>query len=348
MESRTEVSSLKAGGVIRTPVLAWGPRRDTLRVGEIMSQEVVTATPEDTIFSVAQKMADQNVTCVVVTNKGRVVGILTEKDMLSTMAGQRTVSCGLCVSGQMTSPVDTVTPETSLLEADRIMETHCIRRLPVVEDGQLVGIVTQTDITRVFISLSSLGCVSEIMTQPVTTVSVDAMALEAARLISCSNLSCLLVMHDQTAAGVLTERDLLKRVIAPQKDLTQTRVADVMSLPVVTIPATCSILDASNKMETRHFHRLFVTDGQKICGIVTQTDIMGAVRRSTEALESQQRTVQEELTVLVQRAIRDLQRVRDFLDDIPHPPNPAGEPASDALPTPQGTVFFTPALAEKS
>jgi CBS domain-containing protein len=348
MESRTEVSSLKAGGVIRTPVLVWGPRRDTLRVGEIMSQEVVTATPEDTIFSVAQKMADQNVTCVVVTNKGRVVGILTEKDMLSTMAGQRTVSCGLCVSGQMTSPVDTVTPETSLLEADRIMETHCIRRLPVVEDGQLVGIVTQTDITRVFISLSSLGCVSEIMTQPVTTVSVDAMALEAARLISCSNLSCLLVMHDQTAAGVLTERDLLKRVIAPQKDLTQTRVADVMSLPVVTIPATCSILDASNKMETRHFHRLFVTDGQKICGIVTQTDIMGAVRRSTEALESQQRTVQEELTVLVQRAIRDLQRVRDFLDDIPHPPNPAGEPASDALPTPQGTVFFTPALAEKS
>ncbi len=343
MKSRTKLGGLKVGGSIGAPALAWSPRRDTLRVREIMSQDVVTVAPDDSIFSVAEKMSEQNVSCVVVTYKGRVVGILTEKDMLSTMAGQRTVSCGLCVSGQMTSPVDTVAPETSLLEADRLMETHCIRRLPVVEDGQLVGIVTQTDITRVLISLSSLGCVSDIMTQRVTTVSMDAMALEAARLISCSNISCLLVMHDQTAAGVLTERDLLKRVIALQKDLTQTRVADVMSLPVVTIPTGCSILEASKKMEARHFHRLFVADGPKICGVVTQTDIMGAVRRFTEAVESQQRAVQEELTALVQRAIRDLQRVRDFLDDIPHPPSPAGE-----APPPEETVSCASATSESS
>ncbi len=348
MESRTEVSDFKVGGSIRAPALTWGPRRDTLRVGEIMSRDVVTAAPEDTIFSVAQKMAEQNVTCVVVTQKGRVVGILTEKDLLSTMAGQRTVSCGLCVSGQMTSPVDTVAPETFLLEADRLMETHCIRRLPVVEDGRLVGIVTQTDITRALISLSSLGCVSEIMTRPVATVSMDALVLEAARLISCSNISCLLVMHDETAAGVLTERDFLKRVIAPQKDLTQTRVADVMSLPVVTVPGSCSILEASKKMETKHFHRLFVADGQKIRGIVTQTDIMGAVRRLTEAMESQQRTVQEELIALVQRSIRDLQRVRDFLDDIPRPPSPPGGSTSAAPPTPRETVSCVPSLSETS
>lgn len=348
METKTEVSGLKFGGLLRTPALACGPRRDTLRVGEIMSPDVVTAAPEDTIYSVAEKMAQEGVSCVVVTNKGRVVGILTEKDMLSTMAGQRAGICRLCVSGQMSSPVDTVAPETSLLEADRFMETHCIRRLPVVEDGRLVGIITQTDITRVLISLSSLGCVAEIMTKPVATVSVDAMALEAARVIACSNISCLLVMHDQTAAGVLTERDLLKRVIAVQKDLTETRVVDIMSVPVVTIPANCSILEASKKMEAMHFHRLFVADGKKVCGVVTQTDIMGAVRRSTEAVESQQHVVQEELTTLVQRAIRDLQRVRDFLDNIPHPPSLSGGSAGELPPTPEETVSCAPSLAEKS
>lgn len=347
-ELKTDVDGLKIGGSIGAPTLAWGLRRDTLRVGEIMSPEVVTATPDDTIFSVAQKMSERNVSCVVVTRKGRVVGILTEKDMLNTVAGQRSGLSRADVSGQMSSPVDTVTPETSILEADRIMETRCIRRLPVVEDGRLVGIVTQTDITRALISRNSLGGVSEIMTKRVTTVPVEATALDAARLMSCANISCLLVMHGQTAAGVLTQKDLLKRVIALQKDLAQTGVADVMSLPVVTIPAGCSILEASKKMETMHFHRLFVTDGQGVCGVVTQTDIMGAVRRSSETGESQQRTVQEELTDLLQRAIRDLQRVRDFLGGIPHPSSPAGGPASGVPPAPEETVSCAPSPSEQS
>ena len=313
-----------------------------------MSQEVVTATPDDTILAIARTMAEQNVSCVVVTCKERVAGILTQKDVLNAVAGQRTGLAQVSISAQMSSPVDTVTPETSLLEADRIMEGRCIRRLPVIEDGRLLGIVSQTDITRALISRNSLGCVSEIMTKPVATVSIDATVLEAVRLMSCSNLSCLLVMHGRTAAGVLTEKDLLKRVIALQKDLTETPVADVMSLPVVTIPAGCSILEAGKKMEAMHSHRLFVTDGSGVCGVVTQTDIMGAVRRSSEAVESQQGIVQEELADLLQRTIRDLQRVRDFFGGIPHPSSPAGGPGRQVPSTPQEAVSCVPSLSESA
>lgn len=296
-----------------------GLSRNTVRVGDVMSKEVVTTAPDDTIFSVAQAMSAQTLSCVVVTQNDRVVGILTEKDMLNIVAGRNTDLHHLAVSERMSSPVETVAAGMSILEADRMMETKCIRRLPVVEDERLVGIVTQTDITHALISLNSLGCVSDIMTKQLATVSVDATAVEAARLMSSANISCLVAMHGETTAGIITEKDLLKRILALQKDPTQIRVLDVMSLPVVTVPPTCSILDASRKMESMHFHRILVADGKTVCGLVTQTDIMRAVRRSTEAVESQQSTVNSELADLLQRSIRDLQRVRDFLGGIPHP-----------------------------
>lgn len=139
-------------------------------------------------------------------------------------------------------------------------------------------------------------------------------------MMAGADVSCLIVTREGKVAGILTEKDLLKRVIALQKDPTRARVLDIMSLPIVTIPPSCSIRDASRKMETMHFHRLLVTDEKGICGLVTQADIMRAVRESSEAVEAQQRLWKEELADLLQRTVRDMQRVRDFLGDIPVPP----------------------------
>ena len=334
MEPGTDGNNRPVSGAASVPGSARGPRGSMLRVGDIMSKDVVTAAPDDTIFSVAQKMSVQSISCVVVTYKERVVGILTEKDMLNSVAGRDTELRRLAVSERMSSPVDTIAPEVSVLEADRTMEARCIRRLPVAEKGRLVGIVTQTDITRALISLNALRYVSDIMTKHVASVPVDATTVEAARLMSCSSISCLVVLHRQEIAGIVTEKDLLKRVVALHQDPNQTRVADVMSCPVVTVPPSCSILSAGKKMETMRFHRLLVTDGKAICGIVTQTDIMRAVRGSFDAAESRQRALETELADLLQHAIRDMQRVRDFLDGIPPLPAEGGACADVTPPTP--------------
>jgi CBS domain-containing protein len=333
MESRTKVGSPERSRP------AWNADHSaclcgsTLRVGDIMSTEVITAAPEDRIATIGQKMSEQSVSCVVVLYQERAIGILTEKDMLNIVAHGGTELYRLGVSERMSSPVDTISADMSILEADRIMETKCIRRLPVVEDGRLVGIVTQTDITRALISFNSLGCVSDIMTKRVAAVPIDATAIEAARLMSCSNISCLAVTHEDKIAGILTEKDLLKRIVALQKDPTQTLVVDVMSLPVVTIPSNCSILDASKKMEAMHFHRLLVTDDKGICGVVTQTDIMRAVRRSSEVVESRHRILEAEMAALLQRVILDIQRVQNFLGHIPYPPAQASASTNVDPPT---------------
>jgi CBS domain-containing protein len=320
MELAIDMQDPEAARVAGASDSARGLSREMLRVADIMSRDVITATLDDTILSVARKMSELRVSCVVVMDRGRIIGILTEKDMLNSVAGRDTEFHRLKVSERMSSPVDTIPAHLSVFEADRMMDVKCIRRLPVVEEGQLVGIVTQTDITRGLISLNSLRYVSDVMTRYVASVRSDATVVEAARLMSTSNISCLIAMDGQDVTGIITEKDLFKRVVALHKDPAQTRVADVMSLPVVAVPPHCSILTASKKMEAMHFHRLLVMTDKTVYGIITQTDIMRAIRSAFDAVESQRRALETELDDLVQHVILEMQRIRGFLRGIPSPP----------------------------
>ncbi len=330
MELRVDVQDPEAGRAAGASESTRGSHLDILRVADIMSKDVVTAALDDTVLSVAQKMSELRVSCVVVTDRGRVVGILTEKDMLNSVAGRDKEFDRLRVSERMSSPVDTIPAHVSVLEADRMMDVKCIRRLPVVEDGQLVGIVTQTDITRGLISLNSLRYVSDVMTRHVASIRSDATAVEAARAMSTSNISCLVAMHEQEVAGIVTEKDLLTRVVAFHKDPMQTRVADVMSRPVMAVPSHCSILSAGKKMEAMHFHRLLVMDDKTVCGIITQTDIMRAIRSAFDAAESQRHALETKLDDLVQHVILEMQRIRGFLRGIPTPPARGDAPTETA------------------
>jgi CBS domain-containing protein len=199
---RQDPEAARAAGASGSPR---GPSREMLRVADIMSRDVITATLDDTILSVARKMSELRVSCVIVMDRGRVVGILTEKDLLDSVAGRDTEFHRLKVAERMSSPVDTIPAHLSVFEADRMMDVKCIRRLPVVEEGQLVGIVTQTDITRGLISLNSLRYVSDVMTRYVASVRSDATVVEAARLMSTSNISCLIAMDGQDVTGIITE-----------------------------------------------------------------------------------------------------------------------------------------------
>jgi PAS domain S-box-containing protein len=117
-------------------------------VERIMTPEVVTVAPQDTLAAGAQKMADMAVSCVVVLDKGAVVGILTLKDYLLGLASDSRDFFQREVKEVMVQPVRHMAPEQSLLEACQVMQQNHIRRMPVLDHGRLVGIVTQTDIFR--------------------------------------------------------------------------------------------------------------------------------------------------------------------------------------------------------
>jgi CBS domain-containing protein len=116
-------------------------------VKDIMTKEVVTIDVNKSIFEVSQLMASKGLGCLIVVDKGLPVGIITERDIVRRIVAKRS-SADLKVADVMTKTLVTVGPETSLKEAARVMSTNKIRRLPVLKQNQLVGIVVASDFVR--------------------------------------------------------------------------------------------------------------------------------------------------------------------------------------------------------
>jgi len=114
-------------------------------LGQIMTRNVQTVAPSDSLKDALEKMLSKDIGNVVVVEKDVPVGIVTERDILRRVAKGEDVS-KLLVREIMSSPVITATPENNGIEAVDIMHRNNIRRLPVVDRGRLVGIVTQKDL----------------------------------------------------------------------------------------------------------------------------------------------------------------------------------------------------------
>jgi CBS domain-containing protein len=116
-------------------------------VRELMTREVLTVEPSDTIGEAAQKMVEAGVSSVVVSDYGRLIGILTERDLTRAVAG-RTHSSEARVREWMTPEPITVTESTPAEEAAALMFDRGFRHLPVVDDERTIGIVSIRDLAR--------------------------------------------------------------------------------------------------------------------------------------------------------------------------------------------------------
>jgi CBS domain-containing protein len=111
-------------------------------LADVMRAEVIEVAPEDTLGEVAERMSAVNVGAVVVKDYGRLIGILTERDMLKAMAA-RVHTSEARVRQWMTEDPLTATAEMDVEEAARVMLEHNFRHLPVLDDsGQVIGLVS--------------------------------------------------------------------------------------------------------------------------------------------------------------------------------------------------------------
>lgn len=116
--------------------------------------------------------------------------------------------------------------------------------------------------------------VREVMTRPVITADVDIDVLTAAKRMALANVGCLIVVSGEKPIGILTERDLVKKVVAKATDPQMVKVEDVMSSPLVTISPEASLRDAASLMLKSRIKRLPVTSNGRLVGIITDTDLV--------------------------------------------------------------------------
>lgn len=122
-------------------------------VRDIMTRPVITADAELDILSAAKKMGSANVGSLIIVSGDKPTGILTERDLVKKVLAQGTDPRSLKVAEIMSSPVVSIEPDASLREAAALMLRSGVKRLPVIFQGKLLGIITDTDL----VSGSSLG-----------------------------------------------------------------------------------------------------------------------------------------------------------------------------------------------
>ena len=120
-----------------------------MTVADRMTKNPVTVSPRDTLLVAQEKMRAGAFREIPVVDYGRLIGIITDRDV--RRHGRNNIVA--TVQSAMTEGVITATPETSLEEVAQLLLQHKIGGIPVVENEQLVGIISTTDILQAFIDL---------------------------------------------------------------------------------------------------------------------------------------------------------------------------------------------------
>ena len=128
-------------------------------VRQVMNRTIVTAKGETTIKEASKIMGEMHIGCLIITEDDKIKGLVTNSDLLRAIARDCDPAT-TTLQEIMSKDVKVIEPERTLEDAIKLMVEHKIKKLPVVEDNKLIGIITASDIAvvqpKLVASISSL------------------------------------------------------------------------------------------------------------------------------------------------------------------------------------------------
>ena len=187
----------------------------------IMTKNVVSVKTSAKVGEAIRLMKENNVGGLpVVDEKNRVRGIITERDIAGFFADKIS---GVKVAQLMSEKVITALPTTTIFEVEKTMTAQGFRRLPIISDNKVIGIITAMDIIRFFGSgevfkylrsgtiMQVLNTPAlEIATKEVVTIKPSADVGQAAKIMRSKNIGAIPVVENDRLVGIITERDFFK------------------------------------------------------------------------------------------------------------------------------------------
>lgn len=125
-------------------------------VHEIMTTHFVTINLQDDVLSIANKMIKHKVDSVIVKDSDNVVGIITEADIISKVVVKNILPSTVLAKSVMSSPIIAISPSTDVIEAALIMNKNNIRRLVVLDENKIVGLLNDRNIIAVSSGLNTI------------------------------------------------------------------------------------------------------------------------------------------------------------------------------------------------
>jgi diguanylate cyclase (GGDEF)-like protein/PAS domain S-box-containing protein len=285
------------------------------KIHSIISRDVVTLEPKESLRTAVERMNFYKVGCVVVVEDKRPAGILTERDIVRLISNNIDINITTLMS-VMNSPVIAVSEEAELPEVANLMVINDLRRLVVVDEGRnIIGIITQTDIIKNLNvdSFVSLRKMEQIMKRKIVSMRKEDSLLRAVELMAQNRISCVPVVEDNRPVGIITERDIT-RAIAENSALNN-NIKAIMTSPVLTVSKDVNLYDATRLMEENKFRRLVVVDPEGyMIGIATQSDIIRNIRE--DYMELLKNMLKEKSRELVESEIKYRTLVERSLEGI--------------------------------
>jgi CBS domain-containing protein len=116
--------------------------------------------------------------------------------------------------------------------------------------------------------------VKDVMVTNLITIDASASVKQAAELMDKHDIGCLIIINYENPVGIVTERDMMRRILLKKRDPDKTEVGNIMSAPLITAQPQTDIRDAVRLMNERRIKKLPVMDGGQLVGLVSLTDIM--------------------------------------------------------------------------
>jgi len=120
-----------------------------MAIKDVMIEEVITVNPDTRVRDAVELMNENEIGCLVVTRKGKPVGIVTERDIMKKIVCQSKNPEQVKVSEIMSEPLVVGKVDMDLGDVARLMLKRNVKKLPIVNGGNLIGLITLTDIVRV-------------------------------------------------------------------------------------------------------------------------------------------------------------------------------------------------------
>jgi CBS domain-containing protein len=277
-----------------------------MKAADVMNSPVHVVTPSDPVAHARNLMLKHRISRLPVMDHGKLVGIITKKDIgyrlrQSEPIWRRRPIDHIPVSALMTPSPSTVTPDTGIRELSFLMIDCDISGVPVMDGGEMVGIVTKSDLMKSAL-IGSLTTKVEAIMEDVVTVSRYHSLTHIIDLMRERNDMVVVVNNDGTLAGIITESNLAfflyvndkqelpvrygtmlrKEDHAGKKSFryvveTSAIAEDLMTHPVVTVLPGAALGEAVGIMREKGIHSLVVVEENEIRGIIKRDDIIREV-----------------------------------------------------------------------
>jgi CBS domain-containing protein len=264
---------------------------------DIMQYGVATIDKKTSVYQAIALMVKKNVTGLPVVDESGLVGLISEKDVLKLLYHTEFVEG--CVSDYMTAKIFTFDEEDALVDVCRCLMQNSFRRVPVMRQGRLAGIISRADLIRANkdkfrprvqqdtpMSCSARVVAKDVMKSGLLTVRTSTPVYEVMEILSTRNVTGLPVVDDyMNLIGIVSEKDILRLLYDP--DAKPGPAEEYMTTGVIGFEQNTSLFEICDCLINNNFRRVPILDQGKLVGIISRTDIMAYIMKNRSSFFNQ-------------------------------------------------------------